>query len=1085
MEIIPYVDVSTIANAAKPIIKYKASEGLLKELIPVFVDVETFMDKAAGVSLSSQTLRQYIKSSYLTSIGIAIGDDDPEVVLTPGGVFSPEDSYIVDALRALALSDKHIFVCHNAAFDIRVIRFMLGIVQPRFVWCTMEGAMAAWPEFPGGYGLFNLGDGLDFPSHERKLEIDLDAGKYTLAELKIYNGRDVICARTLYYRQIARLPWQEQRIAILTHNVRKFHFLVDSERLDALVVTLDANAKTAEMAAKLVTMNTSDADARPLLGTEETDIGADGLIILDDAQICEVFNREDADNPGMLKSVRGARLIKIIREKYGITLPTTSLKKLSPVWQAQHPKITDLLRQTTRANKMISHGRRSKNLQNVPEVDVELGYFRAHTGRFSSPSQGKGLNLHNCVSSSSQILTARGFVPILHLLKDDLLWDGTEFVPFACISYEGERTTGRVGLAEITPEHPVWDGTQMTPAGELTHSQQVRVVAAGFSSMLQAVHVTACYANASDVVNKLREWFSTSQLLLVAAAAQIDDEQLYTILESLLKNFSSFADDTTTCAIECTGPDTPLTHCSSRAATEQGSATSGEGVYEPSVFIASRFLAGMIRLSSWIEQTTLLDTNQETFALLVVEIMAATAVILSEPKHAKPSSTVVGDSVLNMPPGTTVSERAVFDIRGVGSRARFWCSGIISSNCPKHDISIAKPVRQVFRLPPDKCFVRGDLANVEYRVEGWLTDCPSVYQMFDEVLGGSRFADPYIKGWQAMTQQIITKKSPVRQVSKSATLGLGFLMSSFGYAKVLLVVCSDPQSKVTEAGLALMIKELQWPMPSEKSMKLIVEKTGCSTAIAIASWNIHRLFNAAHPEFAEVGDWLVRCITRVAEVGCGRGIGNLDRFVQAERILREMETVVVAPNPLKLRLTIDDDYSAKIPSVRVQCGPWPSTVCWREPAVRTNKMTNQGKPQLTILKANGLDKPFTRQLAIENVTQAAARNALCHGLLQLEDRYGTRDVLHVHDEVLIITDRKREAVLAAKEQLTNVLGPKAGHPLDWAILIKPSEISITQSLWEEEYDIMHEFNEEKQKWIGNDRWGKIERGELDMFENLP
>lgn len=976
MEVIPYVNVATIPNTPKPIIKYKASEGVLKDLIPVFIDVETFMDKSAGISLSAQTLRQYIKSSYLTSIGIAIGDDDPEVVLTPEGVFAPEDSYIVDALRALALSKEHIFVCHNAAFDIRVLRFMLGIEQPQYVWCTMEGAMAAWPEFPGGYGLFNLGEGLNFPANERKLEIDLDAGNYTAEALKIYNGRDVICARTLYYRQIARFSWQEQRIAILTHNVRKFHFLVDSERLDALVLTLDANARTAEMAAKNVVMDKDDNDARLCIENggmvSDDGIGADGLIVLDDAEICEVFNREDVDNPGMLKSVRGARLIKIIREKFGITLPTTSLKKLSPVWQAQHPKITELLRQTTRANKMISHGRRSKNLQNVPEVDVELGYFRAHTGRFSSPSQGKGLNLHNC---------------------------------------------------------------------------------------------------------------------------------------------------------------------------------------------------------------------------------------------------------------------------------------------PKHDISIAKPVRQVFRLPPDKCFVRGDLANVEYRVEGWLTGCPSVMKMFDETLGGDRFSDPYIKGWETMTRQVITKKNPIRQVSKSATLGLGFCldgetlivtfegikrlkdvtsrdllwnglkwvkasgaikigrkpcirlgdtwltadhrvwwngwrnaedatdlegtkprllarssvgahsppkngyytskyypdgttglsywigqtttgttkeeifdssrllyrsptgevivedrdvydildveeghrfqagnwlvhncMSAFGYARVLLGVCSDPHSKVTEGSLKVMIKDLGWPLPSEQSMKMIIEKTGCSAAIAIASWNIHRLFNAAHLEFGMVADWLVNCVTQVAEVGRGRGIqgpDNMDRFIQAEKILRNMETASAAPDPAKLRLTIDDDYTANIPSVRVQCGPWPATVCWRKPAVRTNKMTNQGKPQLTILKANGLDKPFTRQLAIENVTQAAARNALCAGLLQLEDKYGTRDILHVHDEVLIITDRKREAVLAAKRQLIDVFGPKAGHPLDWAILIKPEEISVTQSLWEEETDIMHFFDEQKQEWKGGDRWGKIERGDSDMFDNLP
>jgi len=805
-----------------PVIKYGATAGPLSTLIPVFVDVETFMDEKAGISLTSMTLRQYIKASYLTSIAVAIGTEQPEVFLTQAGKFSAEDASIIDVLTQLAQDPRYIFVAHNAAFDIRVLRFMLGIPQPCWVWCTVEGSMAAWPEFPGGYGLFNLGEGLRFPKDKRKLEIDLDAGGYTLDELKIYNGRDVVVDQELYYRQIARIDPLEQRIAMLTHNVRQFYFLVDSGKLDSLIITLDHNAKQAELAAKDVFLNRDDPDAAAHVEAME-EIGADGSVILTDTEIAQgvevletshelvpllsndeikqVFNREDTNSPGVLRSVRGARLIKIIREKYGITLPRTSLKKLSPVWQAKHPKITELLRQTTRANKMLSHSRRSKNLQNVPEVDVELGYARAHTMRFSSPAQGKGLNIHNI---------------------------------------------------------------------------------------------------------------------------------------------------------------------------------------------------------------------------------------------------------------------------------------------PKHDISIAKPVRQIFHLPDDKCFVRGDLSNVEYRVEGWLTDCRAVFKMFDESLGGDRFSDPYINSWKSMTMQSIGKKDPIRQVSKSAVLGLGFCMSAFGYAQVLLRVCSDPLSKVTEDKLKQMVSDMKWPAPSERSMKVIIEKTGCSNVIATAAWNIHRLFNEAHPEFSMTAEWLVRCITEVATVGVGRqGEKHQDRFLRAERMLRRMAEAESAPKESKLKLVIDDDFNARTPSVRVHCGPWPATVCWREPLVRINKLVNEGKPRLTILKANGLDKTFTKQLAIENVTQAAARNALCYGLLQLEERYGQRNVLHVHDEVLLIVDRKREAVLAAKQQLIDVYGPKANHPLDWSILIKPKEISVTRSLWEEEYDIMHEFNKEKNVWEGGDRWGKIERGDADMFDNLP
>lgn len=788
---------TTPSSIPVPVVARGATMGPLSRLIPVFIDVETFMDIEAGISLKCLTLRQYIKKSYLTSIAIAIGEEEPSVFLTPEGKFEGDDAAVIDVLIALANDPRYIFVAHNAAFDIRVLRFMLGIPQPCWVWCTVEGAMAAWPELPGGYGLYNLCEALKFPKHKRKLEIDLNAGQYTQEDLKSYNARDVVADQELYFRQIARISEVEQRIALLTHNVRKFHFLIDPDRLDNLIVTLDQNARMAQEAAGEVVMANDDPDAKYL--EDEPQVDADGIIVVDQQELQQIFNRENLG--GKLTSVRNTRLKNIIKEKFGVTLPTTSLKKLSPVFQAKHPKITELLRQTSRANKMLSHTRRSQHLVNVPEIDVELGYARAHTMRFSSPGVGKSLNIHNI---------------------------------------------------------------------------------------------------------------------------------------------------------------------------------------------------------------------------------------------------------------------------------------------PKHDRAIAEPVRKIFHLPPDKCFVRGDLSNVEYRVEGWLTDCRTVIKMFDERLGGDRRADPYVKSWKSMTTIDINKKDPIRQVSKSAVLGLGFCMSAFGYAQVLLRVCSDPLSKITEATLKGMVKDLGWPTPSDKAMKVIIEKTGCSPVIATAAWNIHRLFNEAHPEFGMVAEWLVRCITEVATIGDGRYDADpRGKFAAAEKLLRRMERAESAPDPKKLRLVIDDDHSTRLPSVRVHCGPWPATVCWREPYLRTNKLVNEGKARLTILKANGLDKPFTKQLAIENVTQAAARNALCYGLLQLEDRYGERNALHVHDEVLLIVDRKREAVLEARQRLIDTFGPKAGHPMDWAILIKPDEISCTQSLWEEEEDIIHVFDEKKQAWKGGDRWGRIERGDANMFDNLP
>jgi hypothetical protein len=151
-------------------------------------------------------------------------------------------------------------------------------------------------------------------------------------------------------------------------------------------------------------------------------------------------------------------------------------------------------------------------------------------------------------------------------------------------------------------------------------------------------------------------------------------------------------------------------------------------------------------------------------------------------------------------------------------------------------------------------------------------------------------------------------------------------------------------------------------------------------------------------------------------------------------------------------------------------------VCWREPNVRhISGFNEQRGPSLTIRKANGLFKNFSPQLAIENVTQAAARNALCEGLDQLA-KLGYADVLHIHDEAFLLVDKNRAAVLHAREALLKVFGP--GHNLScgWAALVKPKEISVTESMWEEEAD----FDPTK----GN-RWGRIEQNQPDCLENLP
>lgn len=318
-------------------------------------------------------------------------------------------------------------------------------------------------------------------------------------------------------------------------------------------------------------------------------------------------------------------------------------------------------------------------------------------------------------------------------------------------------------------------------------------------------------------------------------------------------------------------------------------------------------------------------------------------------------------------------------------------------------------------------------------------------------------------------------------VHNSATLGLGFYMQVVGYAKVLLKVLADKTSGVTESTLRDIIITNKWENPGADIIDRVIRNLGCTQIVALSSYHIWRTFNAAYPEFSMTAKWLVRALGAIAT--CGEGSVARD---DANRLIDSMYNLQGdAPDRNLIGLEIDNDGISKKPVVRVRCGPYPRTVCWREPAQRLLDGPNGAsrKQVLSILKATDSAKGFSPQLAIENVAQAASRNGVC-SIVELLEKDGFPDAIHIHDEILLIVERKREAVLKARDAIIRAAGPN--HPLSfgWALLIKPNEITVTESLWEDEDDIAKPYTNKKGYLVGNDRWGKIERNEPGMFDNL-
>jgi len=58
-----------------------------------------------------------------------------------------------------------------------------------------------------------------------------------------------------------------------------------------------------------------------------------------------------------------------------------------------------------------------------------------------------------CLAGSTQVLTQRGWVPIVRVKKTDLLWDGVEWVGHRGLLYQGCAQTVSIGQISVTPTH--------------------------------------------------------------------------------------------------------------------------------------------------------------------------------------------------------------------------------------------------------------------------------------------------------------------------------------------------------------------------------------------------------------------------------------------------------------------------------------------------------------------------------------------------------------------------------------------------------------------------------------------------------
>jgi len=374
--------------------------------------------------------------------------------------------------------------------------------------------------------------------------------------------------------------------------------------------------------------------------------------------------------------------------------------------------------------------------------------------------------------------------------------------------------------------------------------------------------------------------------------------------------------------------------------------------------------------------------------------------------------------------------------------------GLNLHNCPKHNPLIAMPFRKSFRLPDGWLWVRGDFANVEYRVEGLVAGSEYIKHLFTENL----FADPYVAFGEWSTGLKIDPNTPngkaLRQIFKAAVLGLGYMMGIQTWMGQLLQVVA--RGDVTLQDLINLAAERRWSKMRGHT-RGAVKRLGCHEIIGIVGEHVHELFHQRHPEFARLGRWMEAAVSRLSYAH------------DPGSALQALYELPGAPNRDLLDLFVDRTLGGS--SVRARYPEWPASVCWRDLAVRE---TLRG-PCLTSVRAGHLPpRPFTPNIAIENFVQFFARNALVKGQLQLEE-LGHEYQISIHDEAFVLAPATIEGVTKARQDLLKVFGPGNSLGYGWAININPDSVTVSKSLWDDE------------KWCQKQFWPRLNKGDESVL----
>lgn len=1025
-----------------------------------YFDFETFYSKT--VSLSKMSLRRYLRSTHITATSWRIDDTPTQVQLG-----EPNEATIKALTDAFANPDC-IVIGHNAfAFDIRVAHYLLGIDWPVRARDTLGMARAAWPNLLKSYSLDNLSTVV--VGCPKKLKIDLHAGKHTQLELEDYVARDVDACAHIYKAALPRLPAHELELLELTGRSCRM----------SLEVNRELGVKALDQFTQIVHENATQA-AKDLHAEDTVDyariFGLDGKTI---------------------KSVKPAGIKALLIENLGFQTNSISIKKANPEKLRQAPDAGAVLRSVGKANAALSHKRRVGALMQDDVVDLNLSYA-------------------GCFAAGTPVLTDRGWVAIEQVTTDDWLWDGQEWVQHEGLIDKGVMLTTTVNGVRLTPDHQILTDRGMIPTCQLKDSDSLTLgpdSGHGLWSGNRFVVPPPGSCPVGVAVDSKKPWISViSKGTCRKAVARVGYRpgKSRVTTSSLTRHFARTGRHGSAVCLNGATIRLPLS-----------SPTMADAASESMVFGGNQFLhscAGLWTISPdgiGSSRTPSRLTDGTMTEIMPPEICASSHIgstNKTKPIVSRSSSRARKSAALNLNADSVLSRTKrrcssgyakairslrfkvstepllavpVYDLTNAGPRHRYQVAGMIVSNShtyrwtstgtgkgvnflnlPKHDKAVAKPIREMLSVQ-NMLLVRGDESALEYRMNGWLCSCAYICDLFEKQI----FADPYSEFGFAATGKRCGPKDPIRQVWKACVLGLGFLMGvrthalnlarMLGAALAESVVTGKPP-KITLADLEQICKENGWRYPGGKYYNSVKTTTGLSETILTVAHFTHQLFHSVHPEMKRFADWLMICCEAVSRGCTARDLDDLYRHSAA---------------PKKERLLLELDKGMHGPSLAVSCGPWSPTLRWSNLGVRDTPFG----PAMCAITTRG-DRKVTPNIVIENVTQAAGRNAVALGMLVLSTDHGYHDQLNIHDELLLAIDhRVSESELCtnlvrARDAMIEVCSPggAVSNVFDWAAVIDPKKITVSATLWDSDPDD-----------ICPDFWKRIESHDYSVLDLLP